>query len=134
MFTISVKSKQYTEARLNAAFKIGFERSGRMFKKKLVTGLTTGSRSGRTYLINGVRHVASAPGEMPAKRTGKLAESVDFHVDNRSFSFGDGEFYGEYLEDGTPKMESRPHVRIIGDTYGADGMRLIDEALRRAFT
>ena len=130
---MSVKAKHYSEASVQRAYNTGFTRSGRMFKKELVRGLATGSRSGRTYLLRGKRYTASAPGEMPAKRSGALADSVNFSVNHLSVTFGDTEFYGEYLEDGTAKMEPRPHVRIIGQSHGSDGMRIVAEALGRAF-
>jgi len=37
--------------------------------------ITTGSRSGRVYSYRGGKHQASAPGEPPASRSGKMAKS-----------------------------------------------------------
>ena len=44
-------------------------------KKKL-----TGARTGRIYIIGGITHQASAPGEPPASFTGKLRQSIT-HTD-----------------------------------------------------
>ena len=67
-----------------------------------------GARSGRVY--NGIR--ASAPGEPPALRSGKL------HGSFRSLTFQEGNthvaaietgvFYVDFLENGTSKMAKRP--------------------------
>lgn len=40
--------------------------------------ITTGMRSGHTYIIDGKVHQASAPGEAPASLSGALAQSIRF--------------------------------------------------------
>ena len=87
-------------------FEIGIE------NKKHLRGLILDkNKNGRIYHIKGKLHQASAPGEAPANLSGKLQRSVDFNVRGSSeMAFGEKEFYGKFLEDGTRKIKPRPHV------------------------
>ncbi len=71
-------------------------------------------KTGRTYLIRGRRHQASAAGEAPANLTGALKDSVDFKVGSSSsmvFEAGSSKVnYAGFLEDGTSKMAARPFM------------------------
>lgn len=68
--------------------------------------------SGRFY----GRHQASAPGEAPASRSGKLARSAGYRAgsnDRLEVGVGDGTDsmeYARYLEEKTKLMEARPYV------------------------
>lgn len=77
-------------------------------------------KSGRVYKIQRgkriYRHIASAPNERPASRTGRLRKSVNFLA--RGFNaveFGsNGVDYAKYLEYGTQKMQKRaPFLRTV---------------------
>jgi len=91
--------------------------------------LRTGPRTGRIYTINGRRHQASAAGEPPAKLSGDLARSVNYKVRGKAsnkgsyeMEFGEGNKdtlkYGKWLEkgteneDGSVKMDARPHISV----------------------
>jgi len=69
-------------------------------------------KTGRIYMFNGRAHQASAPGESPANRTGRLARSGDYKV--RSYQemvVGETAPYAAYLEEGRePKLQARPHI------------------------
>ena len=70
--------------------------------------LTTGKRSGRLYRYKGRTYRASAPGEPPAKRSGNLANLIDYKA--RPFELvvrSDAEYSG-WLDKGTKKMKPRP--------------------------
>lgn len=68
-------------------------------------------KSGRLYKFKGRRHQASAAGEAPANRSGRLARSVGFKTSGWSrCEFGDRELYGKFLEHGTRRMQPRPHI------------------------
>lgn len=88
--------------------------------------ILSGQGSGRTYRVPGTSrtYTASAPGEVPAKRTGK------FRISWKPRSFGGGTTYtsriennqstgkyilGDILENGTPggQMAPRPHHEKI---------------------
>ena len=69
--------------------------------------IINGPKTGRMY----GRHQASAPGEAPANKTGKLAKSGDYKVRNwQEMIVGETAFYAKFLEDGTRKMKPRPHL------------------------
>lgn len=76
-------------------------------------------KTGRMYGT----HQASAPGEAPANRTGKLYSSGNYGVRNWQQAYiGEDAEYAVFLELGTRKMVKRPHlIRAInnkgGDTY-----------------
>lgn len=89
-----------------------------------------GSRSGRVYKKPGVstRYTASAPGEPPAVRTGKLRQSwgVLAQGNVKSGSYKPGIYtdveYAEMLDEGTPggRIAPRPfRDRIIEDATPA---------------
>ncbi|MCP4489031.1 MAG: hypothetical protein GY820_17215 [Gammaproteobacteria bacterium] len=66
------------------------------------------NKTGRWYA--GVR--ASAPGEVPAKRTGKLSRSTRYRVHSPFYmSFGQSMDYAKYLADGTSRMAPRANLR-----------------------
>lgn len=87
---------------------------GNEVKKELVTVLTTGSRTGRVYSYRGSKHIASAPGEAPASRSGKLAKGFRYKSSHNQLTVGnvvfsrEGAPYSLFLEEGTRKMKPRP--------------------------
>ena len=89
-----------------------------------------GARSGRVYRIpnTGAKYRASAPGEPPAKRTGRFSQSMrrasamegsgknlTVHVMLKSnLRVGGGKYLlSEILEEGTDKMSPRPYKEAI---------------------
>lgn len=74
---------------------------------KLRAGLNSSSKSGRLYKYRGTSHRASAPGEYPARRTGRLAGTVRVSRGALSFTFGTSTHYAGYLRTGTKKMKRR---------------------------
>lgn len=74
--------------------------------------ITTGARTGRIYRFRGRPHQASAPGEVPANRSGKLADSGGYRVKSHSeMVVGEEAPYAGYLENGTRgRMAPRPHL------------------------
>jgi hypothetical protein len=73
----------------------------------------TRTRSGRRR-----RHVASAPGESIANRTGATRRSLSFKVNTSQLEFGygvtrnDAPDYAEFPELGTRKMAPRPSLQL----------------------
>lgn len=68
-------------------------------------------KTGRWYTYKGRRYQASAPGESPANRTGRLAKSGGYRVRNYyEMTVFETAPYAGYLEFGTKKMAPRPHV------------------------
>jgi len=67
---------------------------------------------GRTYIINGRKHIASREGDAPNNMTGKLKSTIRYEIDGRILEFGAGNEkvnYAKYLERGTRKMGARPN-------------------------
>lgn len=74
--------------------------------------ITSGRRSGRMYVYNGKQYQSSAPGEPPANRSGRLANSNAFTARSKELAifntaFNKGAPYPSYLEEGTSKMAAR---------------------------
>ena len=94
-------------------------------------------KTGRVYRIKGIPHQASAPGEAPANRTGRLARSYNYQVSGDvQLAVGESAPYAGYLEDGTRKMKKRPHlIRAINETQGQSVAAMqgaIDRAVKKA--
>lgn len=95
----------------------------------LISEVLVGNRSGRIYkvpagkakkikgqFVGGRTYQASAPGEAPASRTGRLRTSYRFRVikDNNRYvgEVGTPMLYGLFLQEGTRKMAKRPHLDV----------------------
>ena len=74
--------------------------------------IINGPKTGRIYSFRGGRHQASAPGEAPANRTGRLARSGDYKVKNwQEMTVGETADYAKFLEDGTRgRIAPRQHL------------------------
>jgi len=74
--------------------------------------IENGPKTGRIYSFRGGRHQASAAGEAPADRTGRLAASGDYRVRNwQEMTVGETAEYAGYLENGTRgRIAPRPHL------------------------
>ena len=107
------KQKHIAEAALTMQGKV---------KEKL-----TGSRSGEQYRVPGTNtfYTASAEGEPPASRTGRLRQSIEFSYDGTGFNVGTNLFYAKHLELGTSRMGPRPFIRPAFN----ENMRTIIEIL-----
>lgn len=94
--------------------------------------IRTGSRTGRIYTFRGRPHQASAPGEPPANRSGKLSKSVGFRVRNHAeMVVGESAEYAKFLEDGTRKMDPRPHLIVAVRNKAQDAVNTITENVER---
>lgn len=68
-------------------------------------------KTGRWYTYRGRRYQASAPGQSPANRSGRLAKSGGYRVRNYyELKIYETAPYAGYLEFGTRKMAPRPHI------------------------
>lgn len=95
---------------------------GKEIQQELYKVITTGSRSGRGYWFRGTLHIASAPGEPPANRSGRLANSFEYKVGTYDLVVGSDLNYAKFLEEGTVKMKPRPYFEItnINNKYKLD--------------
>lgn len=107
------------ERATNLALTAGWKQVGTLLVNKLQYMIRNGPRTGRVYTFRGRKHQASAPGEVPANRTGRLAKSVRYEATgHHTLVFGEDAEYAGYLEDGTHnrdgslRMAPRPHLRV----------------------
>ena len=88
-----------------------FAEYGKEIKDELFKVITTGNRTGRVYKYKGISYTASAPGEPPANRSGRLADSFRYtarQIELVVFSELD---YSLFLEEGTVRMQPRPFFK-----------------------
>ena len=119
------KGKQYIEeiitGKLTTRHKVHImhclEIQGSEVVDELQKVTSRGSRSGKAYYYKGQKIRASAPGEYPQLRSGKLNKSFDYksnilelHIGNRARS-ASGAPYPLFLEEGTSKMNPRYYFR-----------------------
>ncbi len=133
MFNVCVTEKNYSETTVQKAYNEGFEKAGRLFKAELVRALTISSRSGRTYLYRGKRYTAAELGQVTDESFINRADLVGYHTGHLSVTFGISSGVGNDLENGTIEMNPSMQVKIIGQTFAVNGMRLVSQSLGRAF-
>lgn len=105
---------------------------GDVVGKRVKELLVQGPKTGRIYRFRGQDHQASAPGEAPATRTGRLVKSFNYNVHGPfQMEVGESAPYAGFLEDGTGKMKPRPHViRAITETQG-DAVRIFYDEVEK---
>lgn len=88
---------------------------------KLRAGLNSSAKSGRLYKYRGGTHRASAPGEYPSRRTGRLAGSVRISRGPLAVTVGTSTHYAKYLRTGTRRMKRRN----MSDTALKEARRIV---------
>jgi len=91
-------------------------------------------KTGRLYYSRGGLRRASAPNEVPALRTGRLAASTGKRVHSPLFmTFGQEEEYAKFLAEGTRKMSPRANLRqAVQNKAGFAGLVIMDMVNREA--
>lgn len=116
----------------NNGIREGLYDAGREHVIYLRRKITTGSRSGRIYSFRGGQHQASAPGEFPANRTGNLAKSSDYVTRGHTeLEVGESAEYARYLEDGTSRMDPRPHLEPTALAKRRDTQQILCKSVLR---
>lgn len=119
MITVSPKSKSVI-LQINrhgdfikSAIRNGFEFGGDQIVKEVKRLIMTGPKTGRMY----GSHQASAPGEPPANKTGRLVNSSSYKLrGSYQMEVGEDASYAGFLENGTKKMRPRQHlIRAINN-------------------
>lgn len=101
------------ERATNLALTAAWKEVGVIVTNKLRYIIRNGPRTGRVYTFRGRKHQASAPGEAPANRTGRLANSVGYLASGPDdLQVGEEAEYAGFLERGTRKMAPRPHLQV----------------------
>lgn len=94
----------------------GFFRLGDELVRTLRKQVLEKNKRGRTYIRRDRagrrrRHIASAPGQTPANRTGNYRKNADYKLrGSKQLEFGilEGAPYATFLENGTSRMAARP--------------------------
>lgn len=109
----------FREGIRSALFEIGAENT-QQAKKFLYQP----PKTGRLYPYKNRIHQASAPGESPASRSGKLARSITYKVrGSYQVEFAATAYYGAWLEEGTKKMLPRPYITRTIKKKSRDNLR-----------
>jgi len=115
----------------------GFYSFGHELRNGVRRRIKSGPKTGKLYRVKGRRRRvrASAPGEDPANRSGKLRRSVGFQVygsDRLEFGYRNSVDYGIFLELGTQNMEARPALKKQVDESQATARQHFDRELQKA--
>lgn len=114
---------------INQAITRSFRKSGKEVNDNIKSKLSTGSRSGRVYIVRGKEHKASAPGEYPAKLTGKVVGGQQYKVTNKQLILGNTAPHSVYLEDGTTKMAPRTFLKPLVESKTGDIEKSLHEEI-----
>jgi len=104
---------------------------GKEVTDELENVIRTGTRTGRVYWYAGRQYTASAPGEPPANRSGRLASSFEHKARQYDLAIGNTAFsdrgfpYPSHLEDNMNrpyfvKTINRLHGRLMGELQNAE--------------
>ena len=111
-----------------AGLKHALHRIGDTVKREARKLIKNGPKTGRMY----GRHQASAPGQPPANRTGRLERSLKYKTRNhREMTIGAYADYAGYLECGTRKMKPRPFLIKAVDGTAQEAHDIILESIKR---
>lgn len=121
------QSEKHTKELLISEFRVrtGIRKSlydiGKDAARMAEMSINNNGKSGLLYIINGLPHQASAPGEAPANMSGKLKRSMNYAVhgyDEVEFGAGKEAPYAAYLESGSSNIEPRPFLSKVHKTRG----------------
>ncbi len=128
------------ERATNVALTAAWKEVGTLLVNKLQYMIRNGPRTGRVYTLRGRKHQASAPGEVPANRTGKLVKSVRYEAaGHHTLKFGEDAEYAGYLENGTHnkgggiKMAPRPHLQVAVNEMQTVTMQTLVKFIAEAY-
>ena len=114
------------------ALRLALNEIGSEVVNKMANFIFNPPKTGRIYVYRGRPYQASAPGESPANRSGRLAKSGDYRVSSfaemRVFETVE---YAKWLEEGTKKMLPRPHVIRAVNANRRNAVRAIEDHVKR---
>lgn len=111
-------NKQLFRTQLKTGLQQNLGDAARHYVERLWPTLSGRDRSGRRYRIPGTDtyYTASAPGEPPARATGRLVDSFEIHkMEGKNqlvARIGSRLEYALYLELGTARIAQRPYFRV----------------------
>ena len=114
------------------ALRIALNEIGSHVANKMANYIFRPPKTGRWYNYNGRRYQASAPGESPANRTGKLAGSGGYRVNGYyDVTIYEKAEYSAFLEYGTRKMAARPHLSRAVTATRRDAVKIIQDQINK---
>lgn len=113
MAKATVKGWEGIDAKIRQAAARGVLAGAKAVHDEAVSLIENSPATGRTYVRNGVSHIASSPGNPPRSDVGNLVNQTSHEPTNDPLtaiviSRAD---YASHLEYGTSKMEPRPFLR-----------------------
>lgn len=99
----------------------------------LVKKIQKGTRSGVIYKRGGKSAQRSAPGEPPKSDRGGLVQSIGISYSFLTADINEDVNYAIFLEKGTRKMKTRPHLQTSLDETIPKINQIFDDALKRLF-
>lgn len=130
------KGRLLNEDQLVKALADLLDRRSKEILAKIRASMRAGKSGRMYYKPGGGMYQASAPGEPPAVRTGKLLNSLRRRKSNRGLRIKiTAEVrHGKWMEEGTGKVAPRPFMKPVMDTMGeftrADARNAIRRAIR----
>lgn len=122
------------ERATNVALTAAWKEVGTVVTNQLRYMIRNGPRTGRVYTFRGRKHQASAPGEVPANRTGRLAKSVRYEsTGHHTLRVGEDAEYAGWLENGTKRMAPRPHLQIAVQQTQTKTMGILIKYIAEAY-
>jgi hypothetical protein len=131
-YIAEIRSKKFNQKHTDHIMRV-LNDIGTEIKRELEDVTSVSNRSGRTYYYRGVKYQASAPGEPPAKRSGRLNESFGLITNIKQMTIynsakSDKGFpYPLALDTGTSRMAPRPYfLKTIESFHGVIAQELQD--------
>lgn len=110
-FSLEVLGIEKFEGELNSSLNDFGRETVKKIRAEIETSLEKGNHSGKSYQKRGRVHIASAPGETPARDTGDLWGSISQVRSGGGISeFEITSGHAGFLEYGTSRMAARPFV------------------------
>ncbi len=108
---IIIKIPPFRAVLMKANVRRFLKQVGDATKKKMIEEAAA-PKSGKLYhLGGGATYRASAPGEFPANKYGKLSASYRVETEATEVTVGTNVYYSRYLREGTRKMRPRKFLR-----------------------
>ena len=131
----ALESAQNIAARTKFGIQKAFWRTGKDLQAEFNRQVLNKSEKSGTLYIRKDRlgrrrkHIASAPGETAANRSGNYRRSIGFSVDSAQLAFGNSAEYAGFLELGTSRMKKRPGLANTIDAGQRDIIRNLTDGI-----
>lgn len=110
----------------------GLNEVGNVFVKEEQKLERRRDKAGRLYRFRGGLHRASAAGEVPAVRTGRLLRSTGYRTHNHlQMSFGQEVEYAKYLAEGTKRIAPRANLHRAVNNKSLDAGIILRQNVNR---